>query len=227
MIPQLSIIIPMLNEAGQLAEKLQALQPLRGRCEVLLVDGGSDDGSVAMAAPLADQVLQSPRGRARQMNCGAAQAQADVLVFLHIDTLLPDNADGLIAQAVDQGFCWGRFNVRFDNPRGIFKLIAFMMNHRSRLTGIATGDQAMFMTREAFRRAGGFPDIALMEDITLSTRLKKLGKPCCLRDAVTTSARRWLQHGIAKTILLMWWLRLRYFFGADPDVLAACYYRQR
>ncbi len=227
MTPQLSIIVPMLNEAGQLAEKLQALQLLRGRCELLLVDGGSNDGSVALAMPWADQVLHSSRGRARQMNCGAAQAQADVLLFLHIDTLLPDNAADLIAQAIAAGFCWGRFNVNFDNTQTIFKLIAFMMNCRSRLTGIATGDQALFMSREAFLRVGGFPDIALMEDITLSAKLKKLGKPCCLRDTVTTSARRWLQHGIAKTILLMWWLRLRYFFGADPEVLAACYYRQR
>lgn len=227
MTPQLSIIIPALNEAGQLAEKLQALQPLRSRCELLLVDGGSDDGSVELASPLVDRVLHSRRGRARQMNCGAAQAQADVLLFLHVDTLLPNDAAGQIAKAVAGGFCWGRFNVSFDNSQAIFKLIAFMMNHRSRLTGIATGDQALFMTREAFQTIGGFPDIALMEDIAISARLKKLGNPCCLRDKVITSARRWLQHGVVKTILLMWWLRLRYFFGADPDVLVSRYYRQR
>ncbi len=224
--PQLCIIMPVLNEAGQLAAKLQTLQPLRTHCQLLLVDGGSDDSSAAIAEPLVDSVLHSPRGRARQMNCGAAQAQAEVLLFLHSDTLLPENAAGLIAQAISEGFCWGRFNVSFDDPRPIFKLIAFMMNHRSRLTGIATGDQALFMTRQAFEAVGGFPDIALMEDIALSARLKKLGKPCCLRAKVITSARRWLQNGIFKTIFLMWWLRLRYFFGADPDELAAYYYRR-
>jgi len=226
MTAQLSIIIPVLNEAGQVAAKLNALQPLRDRCQLLLVDGGSDDGSAAIAEALVDQVLHSPRGRARQMNCGAAEAQADALLFLHVDTLLPDNAVNLILQALADGHVWGRFNVRFDSPLPIFKVIAFMMNHRSRLTGIATGDQALFMTREAFVAVGGFPDIALMEDITLSARLKKLGQPCCLKARVTTSARRWLQHGIVKTILFMWWLRLCYFFGADPNNLATRYYRR-
>lgn len=225
--PQLSIVIPVLNEAGQLIEKLQALQALRDCCQLLLVDGGSDDGSAAIAEPLVDSVLPSPRGRARQMNTGAAQAQADVVLFLHVDTLLPDNAVDLIMQAVADGYLWGRFNVRFDSPKAIFKLIAFMMNHRSRLTGIATGDQALFVTCRAFQTVGGFPDIALMEDITLSAQLKKFGKPCCLRAKVITSARRWLQHGIIKTILFMWWLRQRYFFCANPDELVAYYYRRR
>lgn len=223
--PQLSIIIPVVNEAGQLAAKLQALQVLRNRCQLLLVDGGSDDGSAQIAEPLVDQVLPSPRGRARQMNCGAAGAQADVLLFLHADTRLPDNAVNLIIQAIDNGYHWGRFDVSFDNTQPIFRLIAFMMNRRSRLTGIATGDQALFMTRQAFQAVAGFPDIALMEDIAVSTRLKKLGRPCCIDAKVVTSARRWQQQGIFRTILLMWLLRLRYFFGADPNDLAARYYR--
>jgi len=223
--PQLSIIIPVVNEAGQIALKLHALQTLRNRCQLLLVDGGSNDRSAEIAKSLVDQVLHSPRGRARQMNCGAAGAQADVLLFLHADTRLPDNAVNLIMQAVADGYHWGRFDVSFDNPQPIFRLIAFMMNRRSRLTGIATGDQALFITRQAFQAVAGFPDIALMEDIAISTRLKKLGRPCCIDAKVVTSARRWQQQGIFTTILLMWRLRLRYFFGADPIDLAARYYR--
>jgi rSAM/selenodomain-associated transferase 2 len=223
--PQLSIIIPVVNDAGQIALKLRALQALRDRCQLLLVDGGSDDRSAEIAQPLVDQVWHSPRGRARQMNCGAAGAQADVLLFLHADTHLPDNAVNLILQAVADGYHWGRFDISFDNPRPIFSLIAFMMNRRSRLTGIATGDQALFITRQAFQTIAGFPDIALMEDIAISTRLKKLGRPCCIDAKVITSARRWQQQGVFRTILLMWRLRLRYFFGADPNDLAARYYR--
>jgi len=224
--PQLSIIIPVVNEADQIASKLLALQPLRNRCQLVLVDGGSDDNSAKIAKPLVDQVLHSPRGRARQMNCGAAGAQAGVLLFLHADTRLPDNAINLILQAVTDGYQWGRFDVSFDSSQPVFKLIAFMMNWRSRLTGIATGDQALFMTRQAFQAVVGFPNISLMEDIAVSTRLKKLGRPCCLTANVVTSARRWQQHGILKTILLMWWLRLRYFFGTDPSDLVARYYRR-
>ncbi|WP_306789977.1 hypothetical protein [Methylomonas fluvii] len=129
--------------------------------------------------------------------------------------------------AVEQGWSWGRFDVQFDSPQAIFKLIAGMMNARSRLTGIATGDQAIFITRQAFQAVGGFPEIALMEDIAISAALKKLGKPCCLKAKVVTAARRWQQHGILRTILLMWCLRLRYFFGAHPDALAARYYRRQ
>lgn len=223
--PQLSIIIPVINEAGQIALKLHALQTLRNRCQLLLVDGGSNDRSAEIAKPLVDQVLHSPRGRARQMNCGAARAQADVLLFLHADTRLPDNAVNLIMQAAADGYHWGRFDIGFDNPQPIFRLIAFMMNRRSRLTGIATGDQALFITRQAFQAVAGFPDIALMEDIAISTRLKKLGRPCCIDAKVVTSARRWQQQGVFRTILLMWRLRLHYFFGADPNDLAARYYR--
>jgi rSAM/selenodomain-associated transferase 2 len=224
--PQLSIIIPVVNEARHLATTLQALQTLRNRSQLLVVDGGSDDGSAKIAEPLVDQVLLSPRGRARQMNCGAAGAEAELLLFLHADTHLPYNAVNLIVQAVSEGYHWGRFDVSFDSSQPIFKLIAFMMNWRSRLTGIATGDQALFMTRHAFYAVGGFPEIALMEDIALSASLKKIGKPCCLTDQIITSARRWKQHGIIKTILLMWRLRLRYFFGADPADLVARYYRR-
>jgi rSAM/selenodomain-associated transferase 2 len=225
--PQISIIIPVINEAAQFAETLQALQSLREQCELLLVDGDSIDASRSVAEPWVDQVLHSPRGRARQMNLGAQYAQADVLLFLHADTQLPDQAIDLIMPAVKQGAAWGRFDVRFDSQQAVFKLIACMMNARSRWTGIATGDQAIFITRQAFLAVGGFPDMALMEDIAVSAALKKLAKPCCLRAKVVTSARRWQQHGILTTILFMWRLRLRYFFGANPDDLAARYYRRQ
>lgn len=223
MAPAVTIIMPALNEAGQLAAKLQALQNLRVACQLLLVDGGSEDGSPAIAAPWVDAVLTSPRGRARQMNAGVIQADAPVLLFLHADTQLPDAAVALIGRAIKQGYQWGRFDVAFDSQRPLFRVIAFMMNWRSRLTGIATGDQALFMTRGAFDRVGGFPEIALMEDIAISKRLKKLGRPCCLRAKVVTSARRWQRQGGIKTILLMWRLRLDYFLGADPQALAARY----
>lgn len=221
---QISIVIPVLNEAGHLAGKLQALQGLRDRCRLVLVDGGSNDDSPVIAESLVDKVILSPRGRAKQMNAGAEQADADVLLFLHADTRLPDDAVSLISQAIAEGFQWGRFDVAFDSPKPIFKLIAFMMNQRSRLTGIATGDQCLFVTRQAFQAVGGFPQIALMEDIAISSKLKKLGNPCCLKAKVLTSARRWQQHGIFKTILLMWRLRWAYFFGADPADLAMRYY---
>lgn len=224
--PRLSIIMPVLNECERLDATLQTLQALRPNCELIVADGGSSDASTAQAAPMADKVLSSARGRAKQMNAGAAKARADILLFLHADTALPDGTVKLIAKAIEEGWVWGRFDVQFDDPKLIFKLIAWMMNLRSRLSGIATGDQAIFVSRKAFEAIGGFPDIALMEDINLSSRLKKLGKPCCLRAKVTTSARRWQQHGILKTVLLMWCLRLAYFFGADPTDLAARYYRR-
>lgn len=220
----LSIIIPVLNEAGQLADRLQALQPLRERCQLLVVDGSSSDDSAAVAAAWVDQVLTGPCGRARQMNAGAAQAVAPVLLFLHADTRLPADALAAIENAVAQGHVWGRFDVAFDSALPVFKLIAFMMNHRSRLTGIMTGDQALFVTRAVFLNIGGFPEIALMEDIAISKRLKTVGKPACLPSKVVTSARRWQQHGVCKTIGLMWRLRWAYFCGADPDDLAKQYY---
>jgi rSAM/selenodomain-associated transferase 2 len=223
---QISIVIPVLNEAEQLSDKLMALQHLRDRCQLILVDGGSTDNSRLMAEPWVDKFVSSSPGRAIQMNTGAAKADADLLLFLHIDTQLPDDAIELMINAVNTDYLWGRFDVVFDTTQVMFKVIAFFMNHRSRLTGIATGDQCLFMTRQAFQLVGGFPPIALMEDVAISAKLKKLGKPACLKAKVITSARRWQQHGIFRTILLMWRLRLAYFFGADPNNLATRYYRR-
>lgn len=215
----LSIVMPVLNEAGDIAGALAGLRA-RG-VEVVVIDGGSQDRTAELAQPLADRVLSAPRGRAAQMNAGAAVATGDALLFLHADTRLPENADRLVLDGLTR-HPWGRFDVAFDQG-GWLRLVAAMMNLRSRLTGIATGDQAMFMTRAAYDAAGGFPAIALMEDIAMSARLKRLGRPLCLSARVTTSGRRWRRHGLWRTILLMWGLRLRYFFGSDPARLARAY----
>jgi len=220
----LSIIMPVLDEAAGIEAALRALAPLRARgTEVIVVDGGSSDATVELARPFADQVLNSQRGRAAQMNAGAAAARGDVLLFLHADTRLPGGADRLILDGLGQSHrAWGRFDVRFDDG-GALRLVALMMNLRSRLTGICTGDQAMFVTRAAFDSIGGFPPIPLMEDVTAATLLKRVSRPLCLHARVTTSGRRWRQHGIWRTILLMWRLRLAYYFGSDPDRLAKQY----
>lgn len=222
----LSIIIPSLNEATGFAAALKRLQSLRASgAQIIVVDGGSSDRTVDLARPLADRVLSAPRGRASQMNAGAAVAAGRILLFLHADTRLPDDADSLIYQALhsERGQQWGRFDVSIEGRSAWFPLITTMMNWRSRLTGIATGDQAMFVSRDAFDAVGGFPDIPLMEDIALSSLLKARSTPACLRERVLTSGRRWERHGIWRTIGRMWWMRLRYFFGADPYRLAIEY----
>ncbi len=223
--PRLSIIIPALNEAAGIAATLEPLQLLRA-CghEVIVVDGGSSDGTVELAAPLCDQVLTAERGRARQMNAGARAAGGEVLLFLHADTLLPSDADRLILEGLARsGRGWGRFDVRLSGRHSLLRLTAWLMSGRSRLTGIATGDQAIFVQRDRFEAVGGFPDIPLMEDLALSRALRRRGRPLCLRQRVTTSSRRWEERGIVRTILLMWRLRLAYYLGADPHELAQHY----
>ena len=221
----LSIIVPVLDEATVIAAVLTALGPLRERgAEVIVADGGSRDGTPELARPLADHVIAAARGRASQMNAGAMAAQGDVLLFLHADTRLPAQADDLVLDGLHStGRQWGRFNVHIEGRNPMLAVIAALMNWRSRITGIATGDQAVFVTRPAFAAAGGFPNIPLMEDIALSKQLKRLGRPLCLTTAVTTSGRRWERHGVIRTVLLMWRLRLAYFLGAEPAVLARRY----
>jgi len=223
--PSLSIVMPTLNEAGPIAGHLAALAPLRRRGhEVIVVDGGSDDGTADLAWGLADRVVLAPPGRAAQMNAGAALARGGVLLFLHADTRLPVEADGLVLQGLAaSGRVWGRFDVSIEGAHPVFAVIAACMNRRSRWTGICTGDQAMFVRREAFAEIGGFPDIALMEDIGISKRLKALGPPLCLRDRAITSGRRWERQGVLRTVLKMWRLRLAFFLGADPARLARDY----
>ena len=221
---KLSIIMPVLDEAANIEAALAALAPYRARgVEIIVVDGGSSDGTADLARPLADRVIAAARGRSLQMNAGAATAQGDVLLFLHADTRLPENADRLLLDGLARsGRSWGHFNVRIDGG-GLLRVVAATMNLRSRLTGIATGDQAMFVARAAFESVGGFPPIALMEDVALSARLRRIGRPCALRARATTSARRWRTHGTLRTVLLMWRLRLRFFLGADPAKLARAY----
>jgi rSAM/selenodomain-associated transferase 2 len=221
----LSIIIPALDEAAGIAATLAALGDFRQRgAEVIVVDGGSGDATVERARPLADRVLAAPRGRAAQMNAGAAAASGDVLLFLHADTTLPANADGLLHYGLaDSGRVWGRFDVAIDGKNPLLKLVSGLMNWRSQLTGIATGDQAIFVRRDTFAAVGGFPDIPLMEDIALSKQLKRIGRPLCLAARARTSGRRWTQNGVARTILLMWRLRLAYALGAEPAALARRY----
>jgi rSAM/selenodomain-associated transferase 2 len=222
--PWLSVIVPVLDEAATIAAQLGELVALRRQgAELLVVDGGSADGTARRARALADRVLDSVRGRAAQMNVGAAASRGEVLLFLHADTRLPLAAAGLIRAALAAGAAWGRFDVRIDGPQPLLRVVERMMNWRSRLTGIATGDQAVFVRREVFERLGGFPDLPLMEDIALAKRLKRVGRPACLRQPVLTSARRWQKHGVLRTILLMWRLRASYFFGADPRRLAVRY----
>lgn len=221
---KLSIIIPVLNEAAGLPGVLAALQPLRARgAELIVADGGSQDGSVALAGAQADHVLATPRGRARQMNAGAAVASGDWLLFLHADTRLPDGADALIAQAAVRGARWGRFDVRILGRSAWLPVVAWFMNRRSRLTGIATGDQALFIERSLFVQLGGYADQPLMEDIELCRRLRTLAPPACLRERVQTSGRRWDERGALRTIALMWALRWRYWRGESPERLAKAY----
>ncbi|MGH8673181.1 MAG: TIGR04283 family arsenosugar biosynthesis glycosyltransferase [Burkholderiales bacterium] len=220
---KLSIVIPALDEAAVIGATLASLAPLRGRGhEVVVADGGSEDGTRDIAAPLADRVIPAPRGRAHQMNAGAAAATGDGLLFLHADTRLPACADDLIFLSLKKHL-WGRFDVRIEGAHPLLRVVGFAMNLRSRLTGIATGDQAIFVRRDAFP---GFPEIALMEDIAFSKTMRRRGEPACLRDRVTTSGRRWERHGVLRTVLQMWWLRLAYFLGVSPDEIARRYAKQ-
>lgn len=221
---RVSIIIPALNEAGLIEESLLCLQPYRQQGhEVIVVDGGSRDNTVDLARPLCDHVMSSPPGRARQMNAGASRASGDIYLFLHADTRLPGESCNRICQAIQNNHHWGRFDVTFSGRRPLLRLIAWSMNWRSRLTGIATGDQGIFVRSDVFNRCDGFADIPLMEDIRLSMTLKSVARPACLACPVTTSSRRWEKHGILRTVMLMWRLRLAFFLGANTSQLARLY----
>lgn len=227
MAERLSIIIPTLNEAGVICALLEGLQPLRRQGhEIILVDGGSLDATVERARPHVDMLLASAPGRAHQMNAGARAAMGDVFWFVHADTGLDSIHAGVLLRALagSPERDWGRFDVRIGGQARLLGVIAGLMNLRSRLSGIATGDQAVFVRREAFVEAGGFPDQPLMEDIELSRRLKRLSRPLCLHPPVITSGRRWEANGVVRTIVLMWALRLGYFIGLPPARLARLYH---
>ncbi|MBI1834499.1 MAG: TIGR04283 family arsenosugar biosynthesis glycosyltransferase [Burkholderiales bacterium] len=227
---RLSIIVPVLNEATQLPHLLESLIPLvRNQHEVIIVDGGSKDGTPQLATCLGFTVIHAERGRARQMNAGAQQAHGDVLLFLHADTILPASAEFDITQALcrtgatgntnSKAPCWGRFDVHIAASAWMFRVIEKMINLRSRLSGIATGDQALFVRRDSFQPVGGFPEVALMEDIALSKKLKQLSRSANIRACVSTSGRRWESKGIWRTIFLMWRLRWLYWRGVSPQDL--------
>jgi rSAM/selenodomain-associated transferase 2 len=226
---RLAVIVPVLNEERAIAETLERLAPLRARgAMVVAVDGGSADRTAEHARAVADHVLAAPRGRALQMNAGARNALADpavdTLLFLHADTRLPDDADREVrAACAGRTSAWGRFDVRIEGAAPALRLVAAMMNLRSRATGICTGDQCLFATRALFESLGGFAELPLMEDIEFSRRARRLAWPIAIRARATTSGRRWERHGVARTVLLMWRLRLAYFLGADPARLAAAY----
>jgi rSAM/selenodomain-associated transferase 2 len=222
--PCVSIILPVLNEAGGIVRALERLQTFRPQgAEIIVVDGGSADGTPELACPLADCVMTAPGGRGRQMNAGASMATGGILLFLHADTTLPPGALTAMAEAIEHGARWGRFDVRIAGSIRGLGMVAFLMNRRSRLTGIATGDQGIFVTREAFQQHGGFKEIPLMEDIAFSGAMRKTAPPACLKEKVTTSGRRWEKHGLLRTNLLMWRLRLRFYLGASPIDLAREY----
>lgn len=217
----LCIIVPVLDEAEHLADALAALQPFRQRgARLVVVDGGSTDDTLAVASVHADLAFVAPRGRASQMNAGAAACPPDLLLFVHADTRLPSNADELVRDAVSGPLRWGRFDVRIASRRWMLRIVEWGMNLRSRWIDIATGDQCLFVRGDLFDAVGGFPDIALMKDIAISRALKRHGPPARLRERVDASARRWEREGVWRTIPLMWRLRAAFFFGADPRRLA-------
>ena len=227
--PSFSIIVPVLDEAPGIAAALEALAPMRrAGASVIVVDGGSRDATRTLAAPLADRVTEAPRGRASQMNAGARECGGDILVFLHADSVLPPNALEAIGAGLKRtGRDWGRFDVAIAGADPLLSLVALLMNARSRLTGVATGDQAIFVRREAFDAIGGFPEIPLMEDVAISKKLLGRTRPLALEDRVVTSGRRWERHGTLRTIFLMWRLRMAYALGADPRRLARRYEVER
>lgn len=220
----LSVIIPVWMEAGSVTDTLRGLQPIRARGhEVIVVDAGSTDGTADLARPFCDRVVNSEKGRAVQMNAGAAVARGDLLLFLHADTRLPDSALEHLAGFARSRSAWGRFDVRLSGQRPVFRMVAWFMNQRSRLTGICTGDQAMFVRRGVFEALAGFHPMPLMEDVEFSRRLCLVSRPFCIREPVVTDSRQWEKQGAWRTIFLMWRLRWRYWRGESPESLAQIY----
>jgi rSAM/selenodomain-associated transferase 2 len=221
---KISVIIPALNERACIVDTLARLQGLRQRGhEVILVDGGSTDSTATAAEPLVDRICYSSAGRARQMNLGACSSRGEILFFLHADTCVPVNVDRLICDALGNRPGWGRFDVSLSGTHPLLRMVEAGMNLRSRVTGIATGDQGVFVSRDWFNISRGFPVQPLMEDIALSRSLKQLAPPVCLNHRLITSSRRWERHGVVRTVMKMWYLRAAYYFGVPTERLARQY----
>jgi len=218
----ISVVMPVLNEATSITAAVVNARGQSAQC--LVVDGGSTDRTAELAREAGAIVIGAGRGRALQMNAGAAQARGEVLLFVHADCRLPDNAAYRIRAAIAAGARWGRFDVRLDSPRRSLRVVAAMMNWRSRLTGIATGDQAIFITRSLYDTIGGYAPMPLMEDIDVSVRLGRIAPPACLRDRVLVSARRWEQRGVVRTVVEMWLWRAAFAAGVSPERLHRLYY---
>ena len=225
--PVLSVIVPALNEAENIAGTLLPLQEERGRSlEIILADGGSTDDTPALARPWINEFTSAPPGRASQMNAGAELAQGRYLFFLHADTqITPEALSELLAHCATGKAQWGFFRVRLAASRWRYRVIESFMNYRSQLTRVATGDQGLFVSKITFQKIGGFSTIPLMEDIEISKRLRKIAEPAVLKKSISTSARRWEQYGVFRTVLLMWYLRLAYFCGVSPETLHRYYYK--
>jgi len=223
---KVAIIIPCLNEENSIHATLLALQSLRHRGhEVILGDAGSTDNTSDIASTLCDKIIPCGKGRALQMNTAAEFASGDILCFLHADTIAPENLDSLIIDALaNNKNVWGRFNIKLSGKHWSFRLIESLINIRSCITGIASGDQGIFISRRVFNKLHGFKLIPLMEDIELSQRLKNKSRPVCVsKSQLITSSRRWEKHGIARTVILMWSLRLKYFLGTPTTQLEKLY----
>jgi rSAM/selenodomain-associated transferase 2 len=221
---KLSVIVPMLNEAGAIGATLAAIRVGAPDAEIVVVDGGSADGSVEIARPRCEVVIIGERGRAQQMNAGAARSSGEAMVFVHADTIVPESfARDIETALADPSVVGGRFDIRLDDDHPLCVLIGALISLRSRISRTATGDQAIFVRRTTFDALGGFPDLPICEDLDFARRLKRAGRVACLRTKVITSARRWRRGGILRTSIRMWTIRLLYLAGVSPSRLSRMY----
>ncbi|MDX8381892.1 MAG: TIGR04283 family arsenosugar biosynthesis glycosyltransferase [Ghiorsea sp.] len=220
--PSLAIVIPVYNEVKVLPKALKSLQELNVD-ELVFVDGGSTDGTQQVIEEAGFVCLQSEAGRAKQMNMGSESTISKIILYLHIDTSLSSSDISNIKKSYKHGYSSGRFNIKFTNGSITYRIISFFINMRSRFTKVSTGDQGIFVTRKAYEQVGGIPDLKLMEDVAFTKALKRVGRVACLSDNLVTSSRRWENHGVMKTVWLMWKLRFLFWLGVDSNKLSQMY----